>query len=653
VALVSVVGGAGAVVSVALAAAAGRPEVVPAIGLALSWYLAGWVATRARPDHPEALLLQAVGALHLGAFGFSAVAAAATFGRWLPWLAEALAGVLFTAGFAALALVLALYPDGRPRRRMQRLFVGAVGVLAAVAAIAPPLTSTALEPVLALGPDARRSPPGLPLLRWDVDPASVLPPVLVVAGVAALVVARRRDRAREPAVYSWPAGAGALLALLLLATPAAVRLLGAVAWALVFVLAAAAVPWALLAGLTRYRLLAVDLQVTRTLARAALAVLVISCYGVLAALLDDAASPAVAAGVAVVAALTGERLRRWLEAIADRLVTGGRVRRAAAEAELRHTGVPMEGGELAGQVVRTVARALEVSFVNLVHDGRVEASAGTPGAEPPEIYVPVVSGGRVLGSVECGPRHGGWGPEQVRSVEEVAERVGLLWDNARLSSALADRVADLEASRHRLVAAEEEARRRLERDLHDGVQQQIVALLVRLELLRALVAPGTRQAEVTTAAHDLARGALGELRELARGIRPPVLADHGLVAALESRVAQLPVAVTVEADPRIDGTRFPAEVESAAYFVALEALTNVIKHAGGSGARVVLAPGADGLTVAVSDEGRGFADLPEGTGLTGMRDRVEAVGGSLSVISDVGVGTTVTAHLPAEVTSRA
>jgi signal transduction histidine kinase len=125
-----------------------------------------------------------------------------------------------------------------------------------------------------------------------------------------------------------------------------------------------------------------------------------------------------------------------------------------------------------------------------------------------------------------------------------------------------------------------------------------------------------------------------------------VLADRGLVAALQSRAAQLPVPVTVDADPRVDRTRFPAEVESAAYFVALEALTNVLKHAGGSAARVVIAPAADGLVLTVNDDGRGFEVLGDGTGLAGMRDRVEALGGSLSVTSALGVGTTVTAHLP-------
>jgi signal transduction histidine kinase len=264
------------------------------------------------------------------------------------------------------------------------------------------------------------------------------------------------------------------------------------------------------------------------------------------------------------------------------------------------------------------------------------------------LSAPVEAGGEVLGRLECGPRHGGWGAEQQSWVQEVAARVGLLWQNTRLSDALAERVADLEASRRRLVAAEEEARRRLERDLHDGVQQQLVALLVRLELLRALLPPDGRIAEVTASAHELAAGSLVGLRELVCGIRPPLLADRGLVAALQSRAAQLPVPVTVDADPRVDGSRFPAEVESAAYFVALEALTNVLKHAGGSAARVVVTPAGDGLVLTVGDDGRGFDAHAGGTGLAGMRDRVEALGGSLSVTSAVGVGTTVTAHLPGD-----
>ena len=650
--VLSVGGAAGAVTSVALAVTAGRPGVVAAVGLALSWYVAGWVATRARPDHPGAALLLAVGALHLGAFGVSSWAAVMS-GRWRPWLGEAAAGALYAAGFAALALTLALYPDGRSWLLLHRAFLRTVGVATALVAVLPPLVSTRLMPVLALRRGAVPLPPGLPLIRWDlgVDPFSVVPMVLVAAGLVVLVVAGRRADVPDRRVYAWPAAAGGVMVLLLLATPAALSLIGP-AWSAVFVLAAAAVPWALLAGLTRYRLLAVDLQATKVLARGALAVLVLSCCGGVAALLDRGLSPAAAAGVAIVAALTGERLRHVLEAVADRMVTGGRVRRAAAEAELRQAGLPSDPEELAGQVADIVARALDVSSVRLLRDGHEMATAGRPNGEPPQLRVPVEAGGRLLGHLECGPRHGGWAPEQQRWVREVAARVGLLWENDRLSRALADRVADLEASRRRLVTAEEEARRRLERDLHDGVQQQLVALLVRLELLRALVPADSRAAEVTATAHALARGSLGDLRELVRGIQPPLLTDHGLVAALQARAAQLPVPVTVDADPRIDGTRLPAEVESAAYFVALEALTNVLKHAGGTSARVVVTPGADGLVVAVNDDGQGFDTLADGTGLAGMRDRVEALGGSLSVTSSLGVGTTVTAYLPSDLVDR-
>ncbi len=645
------VGASGACAAAALAVVARQPEAVPVIGLALSWFVAGWVATRARPDHPEALLLLAVGALHLGAFGMSAAVALSAASGWPAWLGEAVAGLVFDAGFGALALVLALFPHGRGRRRAQRMFTGIVAAAVVAVAVVPVLTSASLTPVVTVGREAVPAPAGLPLVEWDVDLFLVLP-VLVLTGVVLLVVLGRQVDQRHRAVYTWPAGAGGLIVLLLLGTPLAVPVLGGPAWAVIFVLGAATVPWALLAGLTRYRLLAVDVQVSRALARGALAVLVLACFGLVAAVSDERASPVVAAGVAVVAALTGEQLRRRLEVVVDRLVTGGRVRRTAREQELRHAGEPIDPAELAERAVSTLARVLEVSWVRLVRDGDVVARAGRDD-QLPELTVPVVTGERVLGSLDCGPRHGGWRSEQVEAVREVAHRVGLLWDNARLSSALADRVADLEASRRRLVAAEEHARRRLERDLHDGVQQQLVALLVRLELLRALLPADSRAGEVTAAAHDLAGRSLAELRELVRGIRPPVLADHGLVTALESRAAQMPIPVRVDADPRVDGVRYPAEVESAAYFVALEALTNVLKHAGGAGARVVVAPTVEGLTIAVGDEGCGFDGAGGGTGLGGMRDRVEALGGTLSVTSAVGVGTTVSAHLPAGVIARA
>jgi len=204
--------------------------------------------------------------------------------------------------------------------------------------------------------------------------------------------------------------------------------------------------------------------------------------------------------------------------------------------------------------------------------------------------------------------------------------------------------AELRASRARIVAAGDAARRRLERDLHDGAQQHLVALAATLRLARMrLDADPPATGELLDTAMEGLHAATGELRELARGIHPAVLTEGGLrpaIAGLAGRVA-LPVDVAgVAAD------RLPAAVEATAYFVVAEALTNVVRHAGATHAEVSVTPRGDVLIVRVSDDGRGGAGLDRGSGLAGLADRVAAAGGSLTVESAAGAGTIVRAEIP-------
>jgi signal transduction histidine kinase len=230
-------------------------------------------------------------------------------------------------------------------------------------------------------------------------------------------------------------------------------------------------------------------------------------------------------------------------------------------------------------------------------------------------------------------------PAQDKLLRDVADQAGLVLRNVAL-------LEDLRTSRRRLVAAQDEERRRLERNIHDGAQQQLVALSVKLRLLEQLVTRDTERA--TAAAADLqtdVTDALENLRDLARGIYPPLLADKGLAAALESQARKSPVPVAVEQDGI---GRYPQDVEAAVYFCTLEALQNVAKYAGASSARVVLGESEGRLTFAVIDDGSGF-DLEKarrGAGLTNMRDRVEALGGRLEIRSAPGAGTTVAGTIP-------
>jgi signal transduction histidine kinase len=213
-------------------------------------------------------------------------------------------------------------------------------------------------------------------------------------------------------------------------------------------------------------------------------------------------------------------------------------------------------------------------------------------------------------------------------VDSACAAAGLTLDNERLAAELRARLVELQASRARLVTAAGEARRRIERDLHDGAQQQLVALKISLGLARQLVTGPPEAADLLAQTEQQAAEALEELRELARGIYPPLLADLGLRAALEAQARKAALPVTIEA-PRAG--RFPQEIEAAVYFCVLEALQNAAKYAQASAAQVAL--GHDGaiLVFTVTDDGRGFdqATTPMGTGAQGMADRLSALGGTL------------------------
>jgi signal transduction histidine kinase len=230
-------------------------------------------------------------------------------------------------------------------------------------------------------------------------------------------------------------------------------------------------------------------------------------------------------------------------------------------------------------------------------------------------------------------------------LDAVAAAAGIALENNRLQVELRARLQELQGSRARVVDAEQKERQRLERNLHDGAQQRLVALALELGLL----ASSTTDSSETTARLLQAKRevavSLDELRAVARGIHPAVLTGHGLAVALESLAAQ--AAVPVELDVAIDG-RLPERVEVAAYYVVSESLTNIGKHAHATAASVRVTRSADAIVVAVVDNGAGGADTELGTGLRGLADRVEAVGGQLRIWSPAGRGTRLEAEFPCE-----
>jgi signal transduction histidine kinase len=267
--------------------------------------------------------------------------------------------------------------------------------------------------------------------------------------------------------------------------------------------------------------------------------------------------------------------------------------------------------------------------------------AGRP-VEPPgpgRSAVPIERDGRELGMLI----HDASLDDDPDLVGAVAATAAIALDDARLHAESEQRLAELRASRERIVAAGDAERRRLERNLHDGAQQRLVAVALQLRMIQGRMEsdPALAQRLVTSASEELSRS-LEELRELARGIHPAVL-NHGLKAALDTLAARAGVPTTVSFQTP---ARLPEPVELAAYFVACEALANVAKYAHATKASVRVSRRGGVAVIEIADDGVGGADETAGTGLQGLADRVAALDGTLRILSPPGAGTVVTAELP-------
>ena len=250
------------------------------------------------------------------------------------------------------------------------------------------------------------------------------------------------------------------------------------------------------------------------------------------------------------------------------------------------------------------------------------------------VAAPIVVGGRLWGAVAAGSAAGPF-------PADAEERLGAFAELVAQAIANVDARLQLQASRARIVEAADAARRRLERDLHDGAQQRLVGLAIHLRLLAKRVGPEAAPAVEACIAELLT--ALEELRDLARGLHPAVLTERGLTPALEALAARssLPVAVHAALERRL-----PEAHEVALYYVALEALTNVAKYAGAQSADIRVGHADGWAEIEIADDGVGGADAAAGSGLRGLADRVEALNGRLEVHSPAGAGTTLRATVP-------
>src|SRR4051794_34086663 len=297
------------------------------------------------------------------------------------------------------------------------------------------------------------------------------------------------------------------------------------------------------------------------------------------------------------------------------------------------TRVPLAGSDgLTAVVARTGAPARIDNYAEVRGEAAgLMAARGYRSA----VAAPVLAGGRIWGLVLVASE-GVLGADAEHRLAGFAELVALALEGA-------DARAQLNASRARILEAAVSERRRLERNLHDGAQQRLVALAIQLRMLERRLGEREVALPLLRGASDELEQALSELRELARGLHPAVLADRGLAPALETLAARAPLPVRVEGVP---DERLGEPLESAVYFVVAESLTNAVKHAGASELLVHMEETAGELLVEIADDGRGGADPGTGTGLRGLADRVEALGGRLALESPPGSGTVVRAALP-------
>jgi signal transduction histidine kinase len=518
--------------------------------------------------------------------------------------------------------------------------------------------------------------PGHDELLNSMQTISLVFVALALAGIVASVVVRfRRSQGVERQQLKW-----FLFAYLLI--PIALTFNGVpVLDKLTFIIAIPAVAISIALAVLRYRLYDIDVVINRTLVYGALAAFITAVYvGIvvgIGTLVGSGGQPNLALSIVATAivAVAFQPVRERLQKIANRLVYG---KRATPYEILSQFSERVSETYAAEDALPRMARVLaegtgaERATVWLRTGGELRPTATWPAAisgngNGPAILdrpvavdgsdIPPIAGvdraiavrhqGELLGALSVTKRAGeSLTPIEVKLLDDLAHQAGLVLKNVGLTAELLQRLDELRASRQRLVAAQDEERRRLERNLHDGAQQNLVALKVKLGLAEMFADKDPARARATLAELKADTDeALETLRDLARGIYPPLLADKGLVAALESQARKATVPVVVSADGI---SRYPQDVEAAVYFCCLEALQNIQKYAQAARAWVRLAEADGALRFEVQDDGKGFhpASTRRGSGLTNMSDRLDALGGGVDLESQPGAGTTLRGSIP-------
>jgi signal transduction histidine kinase len=575
-------------------------------------------------------------------------------GRALAWLSN----VLWPIPIVCLTLLFLLFPTGHLPSPRWRPVVWVVMAVYAVLTVVSIILATAGWSDPFEGFDVAAGTLGD--LGWIAIVIAVFGQIVaLVLSVVSLVVRYRGSTADERLQLKWFVSAAAIAALAFsvgfFVDSAVVSAI--VSISLMFLYVAIGI------AMLKHNLYDIDLIINKTITYGAIAAFITAIYVIVVVVIG--AFIGVTEGVSLLAtavvAVAFQPIRRRAQQFANRLVYGERATPYEVLSRFsEHVGETYSGEDILVRMARLLAEGTgatsAVVWLRIGDEVRPAATWPTNGAmataiplaadEPPVVdgataSIPVRHQRELLGLLTVTkPPSEPLSPVEEKLVADLAGQAGLVLANSRL-------IEDLRASRQRLVAAQDAERRRLERNLHDGAQQQLVAMAVRLRLAR------------TTASKDLAEAdrmleqlegdvsdALENLRELARGVYPPLLADRGLAAAIEAQARRSPVPVHVEADGI---GRYPQELETALYFCTLEALQNAAKYAEANEVAVRLAEDHGELVLSIRDDGRGFdrAETPLGAGLQNMADRLAALGGTLTFRSRPGAGTTIEGRAPA------
>jgi signal transduction histidine kinase len=604
-----------------------------------------------------------------------------------PELVGLLAEWTFVPVFAALGFMLLLFPTGRLPSPRWRPIVW-LGLLATALAMIGFVVHPRLVVLPAPGGESLAFPNPLGIrslgpvlstvLIGTLNGLGVLGTMLLAAAFVSLAVRYRSGGREVRQQIKWIALAAVAAAVCQTAALLAIAAYGSesnpvtvAAFVVMPVIALFGIPAIITLAIFKHGLYQIDVIINRAvmygLLSAALTAIYVGIVVGIGTLAGYAGGPLLTAAAALAIAVLFQPLRRRAQLVANRIVYGQRATpyqvlsdfaqdmagQLDADAALDRMASVLAGATGAVRVEVWIRMGAELRLrvtwpADSAPPANLPLAGGTelPSFDLATRAIAVRHRDELLGALTIQkPRNEPVSASEDKLLAHLASQAGLVLRNVRLTAELQATIDDLRASRRRLVRAQDEERQRIERNLHDGAQQQLVALTIQLSLLEDSAGDSGEVRLIASQLRTGLRTAVDDLRALARGIYPPLLADQGLGPALRAQAGRAPLPVLVEADGI---GRYPRDAEAAVYFCILEALQNVAKYSRASRATVALCCPGSHLEFTVTDDGAGFdiANARHGTGLQGMTDRLAAAGGTLRVSSAPGLGTTISGGLP-------